>query len=263
MKVPELFNIYKELRSSIKYCPYRNGIDSIFVDYKEKFNGFQNSEIETLEVYLSHNEDRWFVFYLLNVIYSSPEELFEPLMTSILSFGCDSWRYGSTYDNMARLYGFEKVELFLQQKFDQSYSDIYKRSIVDAMWRNSYSKPYVIPDDDLDFITVFRYVWKDNWYQFLEFIPDSQEEARKMLNDQEILIQNRYRLLLEHFLKHQISPEFFQDCSVVLPRRRESYKNENIGLFDKLIGKLRLIKNENNSNFSQYLKNPVNKWEWI
>ena len=119
------------------------------------------------------------------------------------------------------------------------------------------------PDDDLDFITVFRYVWKDNWYQFLEFIPDSQEEARKMLNDQEILIQNRYRLLLEHFLKHQISPEFFQDCSVVLPRRRESYKNENIGLFDKLIGKLRLIKNENNSNFSQYLKNPVNKWEWI
>ena len=66
MKVPELFNIYKELRSSIKYCPYRNGIDSIFVDYKEKFNGFQNSEIETLEVYLSHNEDRWFVFYLLS-----------------------------------------------------------------------------------------------------------------------------------------------------------------------------------------------------
>ena len=263
MKVQELFDIHKVLRSSIKYCPYSNGIDSIFIDYKEKFYGLQNSEIESIKIYLSHNEDRWFVFYLLNVINSLPEDLFKPVLTAILSFGRDSWRHGSTYDNMARLYGFEKVELYLQGEFVRSYSDIYKKSIVDAMWRNSYSKPYVIPDDDLDFITVFKYVWKDNCYQFLEFIPDSQEEAKQMFNNQEILIQNRYRLLLEHFLNHQISPEFFHDCSVVLPRRRATLKDENLELFDKLVEKLRDIKNNNKSNFSLYLNNPTNNWHWI
>ena len=262
MTIKDAFQFYRENNFKFSYRPDFHIYNEFLLEIQKSNNITSEGFIEGVLSFLSHNEDRWFLFHLLTVIDELPDELFIPIMNSILSIGFDNCPT-ILYDNIARLYGFEKVELYLQDEFTRSYSEIYKKSIVEAMWRISYSIPYIIPDDDLDFITFRKYVWVKNSYQFLEFIPDSQEEAKQMFNNQEILIQNRYRLLLEHFLNHQISPEFFHDCSVVLPRRRAILKDENLKLFDKLVEKLRDIKNNNKSNFSLYLNNPINNWHWI
>jgi len=262
MTIQDAFQFYRENNSKFSYRPDFHVYNKLLLEIQNTNNITSECFNEDILSYLTHNEDRWFVFHLLTVIDELPEELFIPIMNSILSIGFDNCPT-ILYDNIARLYGFEKVELYLQDEFALSYSDIYKRSIVEAMWRISYSIPYIIPDDDLDFITVRRYVWVKNGYQFLEFIPDSQEEGKIMLEKENILIQNRYKLLLEHFLKNEIFPDFFYDCSVVLPRKRTTYKNENVELFKKLVENLRDIKNNSKSNFAIYLNNPVNNWHWI
>jgi len=262
MTIKDAFQFYRENNFKFSYRPDFHIYNEFLLEIQKSNNITSEGFIEGVLSFLSHNEDRWFLFHLLTVIDELPDELFIPIMNSILSIGFDNCPT-ILYDNIARLYGFEKVELYLQDEFTRSYSEIYKKSIVEAMWRISYSIPYIIPDDDLDFITFRKYVWVKNSYQFLEFIPDSQEEAKNILEKEIVLIQKRLKLLITHFLNKDISLEFFQNCSVVLPRKKTAYKNENVELFDKLIKKLRLIKNENNSNFSLYLKNPVNKWEWI
>jgi hypothetical protein len=263
MTIKQAFEIYKVENGKFKYCPFRNAVDKFFIDNKEELNVLNKNSINEIKSYLKHNEHRWFVFYLLNIVSNLPEELFKPLMNEILSFGGDSWRHGSIYDNMARLYSFEKVEFFLQNEFLNSYSDIYKRAVVEAMWRNSYSIPFVIPDDDINFITEYRYIWKDNCYQFIEFFPESQESAALYLAKQEALIQKRYKILLEYFLNRNIKIEFLHDCSPLLPRKKEKYLNENFKLFDSFVEKLRELKSDKNSSYSVYLSNPSNNWEWI